>query len=123
MEDTGPATGNATERALSYLTTDVTMIGDGHRRSYPILEVAFKNGMWWSMPDWASGEIYKKYKLNEDVEFVWPREDGPGARNYRIDFAQMLQSTTDNNPKRSVRWIWLGEDKVAPAWSGQIQYH
>ena len=37
----------------------------------PIFQVAFKNGMWWSIPADMSQQIYEKYRNNEDVGYTW----------------------------------------------------
>ena len=37
----------------------------------PIFEVAFKNGMWWSIPAEMSQQIYEKYRNNEDAGHTW----------------------------------------------------
>ena len=127
---------STTERATAACTelgllSDVVMTCADERKTYPILEVAFKKDMWWSMPPWLSQLIYNEYAAGRNVGYTW---DWGGARSgsyspggeetsinrYTIDFNQMIQTNSDNNRKRSVRWIWICEDDAAPAWSGQI---
>ena len=130
-------TGTATERASGACTdlgllTDVDMTSGGDRKTYPILEVAFPSDMWWSMPPWLSQAIYAEYALGNDVVYTWdwgnkrsgswsPEGQTTTINRYTIDFKEMLQTNIDNNRTRSVRWIWICEDDVAPDWSGQIK--
>ena len=37
----------------------------------PIFEVAFRNGMWWSIPVFISTALYEKYTNNEDAGYTW----------------------------------------------------
>ena len=37
----------------------------------PIFEVAFRHGMWWSIPAEMSQQIYHKYTNNEDAVYTW----------------------------------------------------
>ena len=127
---TGHASGTCTDLGL---VTDVEMASGGDRKTYPILEVAFPNDMWWSVPSWLSQDIYAQYALGNDVGYTWDWGDKRNGsyvnpegytttiNRYTIDFTAMLQTNIDNNRKRSVRWIWICEDDVAPAWSGQIK--
>ena len=129
--------GTATERASGMCTdlgvlTDVEMTSGGDRTTYPILEVAHPNDMWWSMPPWLSQPIYDHYARGNNVSYTWnwgdkrngswsPEGQTTAINRYMIDFKEMLQTNIDNNRKRSVRWIWICEDDVAPDWSGQIK--
>jgi hypothetical protein len=101
-------------------------------KTYPILEVAFPKDTWWSVPPVLSRAIYDQYALGNDVAYTWdwgnkrsgswsPEGQTTTINRYTIDFKEMLQTNIDNNRKRSVRWIWIREDDVAPTWSGQIQ--
>ena len=45
---------------------------DGAEQSaVPIFEVAFKQGMWWSIPADMSQRMYENYKNNEDLSYTW----------------------------------------------------
>ena len=38
----------------------------------PIIEIAFRNEMWWSLPASMSKELYEKYIAREqDIGYVW----------------------------------------------------
>ena len=130
--------GTATEGASGTCTdlghlTDVDMTSGDDRKTHPILEVAFPDDMWWSLPSWLSQAIYNEYAIGKDVSYVWdwgdrrsgsysPEGQTTTFNRYTIDFKNMMQTNSDNNRKRSVRWIWICEDDMAPAWSGQIEH-
>ena len=80
----------------------------------PIFEVAFRNDMWWSMPEDLSMQLYEKFKAGGDATYTW------GHREYVLDFAAMEQRNIANDRRRSFRIIWLSREEVAPPWTGQI---
>ena len=130
--------GAATERAFGTCTdlgllTDVDMAASDDRKTYPILEVAFPNDMWWSLPPFLSQAIYDVYDGGNNAAYTWdwgnkrhgsyvdPEGQSTSINRYTIDFDEMLQTNIDNNRKRSVRWVWVCEGDVTPSWSGQIK--
>ena len=130
--------GIATERAFGTCTdlgllTDVDMAASDDRKTYPILEVAFPNDMWWSLPPFLSQTIYDAYARGNNAAYTWdwgnkrngsyvdPEGQSTSINRYTIDFDEMLQTNIDNNRKRSVRWVWVCEGDVTPSWSGQIK--
>ena len=80
----------------------------------PIFEVAFPNGMWWSIPEEISQQLYQKYCNNEDAVYTWEQ------RNYIIDFETWEQRNLDNDCRRSVRLVWVTAEEVDPKWTGQL---
>ena len=43
-----------------------------HAGKVPVIEIAFKHGMWWALPEETSQELYDKHLANEeDIEYVW----------------------------------------------------
>ena len=97
----------------------------------PIFEVAFKNGMWWSIPADMSQQMHEKYKNSEDVVYTWdwgnsrygswaPDGELTSINRYVIDFNTWEQRNLDNNRRRSVRLVWLPADNVNPIWTGEI---
>jgi hypothetical protein len=97
----------------------------------PIFEVAFRNGMWWSIPVFISTALYEKYTNNEDAVYTWdwgdtrsgswrPDDEETSINRYVIDFRAWEQRNIDNNRKRSVRLVWVTAETVDPKWSGQI---
>ena len=83
----------------------------------PILEVAFKNGMWWSMSAAMSQLIYEKYINNENVGYTWDwgssrvgswqlHGEETSYNRYMIDFQTWEQRNIDNDRRRSVRGVW-----------------
>ena len=125
----------ATEREWTDLgkLTDVDMAASDDCKTYPVLEVAFNNGMWWSMPQFLSQQIHEVYVHGNDAVYTWdwgskrsgsyvdPEGQSTSINRYTIDFDEMLQTNIDNNRKRSVRWVWVCEGDVTPSWSGQIK--
>ena len=84
----------------------------------PIFEVAFKNGMWWSIPADMSREMYVKYQNNEDVAYTWDwgnsrygswAPDGKLTRisRYVIDCVTWTQRNINTERRRSVRLVWV----------------
>ena len=131
--------GAATERAFGTCTdlgllTDVDMAASDDCKTYPVLEVAFNNGMWWSMPQFLSQKIHEVYVHGNNAVYTWdwgskrsgsyvdPEGQNTTINRYTIDFEEMLQTNIDNNRQRSVRWVWVLENDVTPSWSGQIKH-
>ena len=97
----------------------------------PIFEVAFANGMWWSLPTELSAGLYQKCTNNEDAGYTWDwgntrrgswRPDGEETRinRYTIDFLAWEQRNIDNNRRRSVRLVWISPESVIPKCTGEI---
>ena len=100
-------------------------------RRIPIFEVAFRNGMWWSIPAAMSQQIYHKYTNQENAGYTWdwgdaragswqPDGEETSINRYMIDFEAWEQRNLDNNRRRSVRLVWVTEEMVDPKWIGQI---
>ena len=106
---------------------------DGAEQSaVPIFEVAFKQGMWWSIPADMSQRMYENYKNNEDVSYTWdwgnsrygswaPEGEPTSINRYLIDFNRREQRNLDNDRRRSVRLVWVAAERVDPIWTGEIQ--
>ena len=89
----------------------------------PIFEVAYRNGLWWSIPAEMSQEIYFKYTNNEDVVYTWDWGDAragsfaladgeeTSVNRYKIDFQAWEQHNLDNDRRRSVRRNGLGRSR------------
>ena len=98
----------------------------------PIVEVAFRHGLWWSLPQEMSGEIYEKYINGEDAVYTWDWGEGGRAgswmpdgevtriNRYRIDFVNFVQTNMDNQRKRSIRIVWVRSRDVVPQFTGEI---
>ena len=86
----------------------------GATEHVPIVEVAFANGKWWSIPKEMSSQLYEKYVQDQDAVYTW--DWGPGGRigswtpdgeetiinRYKIDFLNCIQENLDNQRKRSI---------------------
>ena len=97
----------------------------------PIFEVAFKKGMWWSIPAEMSQAIYEKYMNNEDAGYTWdwgssragswqPDGEETSINRYMIDFRTWEQRNLDNDRRRSVRLVWVAPERIDPTWTGEF---
>ena len=98
----------------------------------PVIEIAFKHGMWWSLPQEVSQQLYNKYVANEsDIGYTWDWGDSRAGswshegketsiNRYLLDFALMEQTNIDNNRKRSFRIAWVRPEQIEARWTGQI---
>ena len=98
----------------------------------PIIEVAFNNGTWWSIPAYISQALYEKHlQGEEDIGYVWDwgndrtgsfvHEDQVTTLNrYVINFDRKEQKNLDNGRLRSIRIVWVEHADLAPRWTGQI---
>ena len=98
----------------------------------PIIEVAFNNDMWWSIPQVMAQGLYEKYLHGEqDIGYTWDwverrtgswvHEDQKTSINrYLINFDTRVQTNIDNGRLRTIRVAWVDHADVAPRWTGQI---
>ena len=98
----------------------------------PIVEVAFRHGLWWSLPQETSGEIYEKYINGQDAVYTYDWGEGGRAgswmpdgevtniNRYLVDFVNFVQTNMDNGRKRSVRIVWVRSRDVVPHFTGEI---
>ena len=100
-------------------------------RSIPIIEVAFNNGMWWSMPKKLSAWLHEQFEAGNDAIYTWnfggKRKGGlkidgedTSINRYKVDFVNMHQTQIDNGRMRTIRVIWVYEEDTEPQWTGQI---
>ena len=98
--------------------TTLAVITDSAGQLVPIIEVAFKKNMWWSMPAEMSAQIYQMHLNGEDVVYTldWgasrpgsfaPEREQISINRYRIDFQTWEQVNIDNGRRRSVRPVFL----------------
>ena len=91
----------------------------------PIIEVAYHDGKWWSLPRGLSQFCYECHERNMDAEFVWHwgehRTETNQISKYQIDFVSMLQVNKNSNRIRSVRIAWVEPHQVNPRDSGAAQ--
>ena len=98
----------------------------------PIIEVAFKNGMWWALPQEMSQGLYDKYRAGEeDIGYTWdwgtqrsgswkPDDEETSINRYLLDFEAGIQRNIDNNRHRTMRIVWVDPSTTTPPWTGQI---
>ena len=96
----------------------------GATEHVPIIEVAFANGKWWSIPQEMSSQLYEKYVQDQDAVYTWDwgeggrhgswASDGEQTRinRYMIDFVNCVQTYLDNQRKRSIRVVWVRPQDV-----------
>ena len=82
---------------------------------FPIIEVAFKKEMWWSIPPEMSAALFAKFKAGQDARYTW---DG---RQYIIDFVRREQTNIDNERIRTIRVSWILAGDATAQWTGQIR--
>ena len=99
----------------------------------PVIEIAFRNGMWWSLPQDMPVGLYDKYLRNEtDIGYTWdwgktglgswsPNGEETSINRYILDFTCMEQTNIDNNRKRSFRIVWVLPEQVEASWTGEIR--
>ena len=98
--------------------TTLAVITDSAGQLVPIIEVAFKKDMWWSMSAGTSAQIYQKYVNGKDVVYTWdwgasrpgsfaPAGEHTSINRYLIDFQTWEQVNIDNGRRRSVRLVFL----------------
>ena len=121
---------NGAQIALQSFPEHLMMNAETHLT--PIVEVAFKHGSWWSIPQDVSARLLQSYRLGEAVEYTWdwgeggrvgsyaPNGEETQINRYSIDFANCVQTNVDNQRKRSVRVIWIRPQEVVPQWTGQL---
>ena len=89
----------------------------------PIIEISFRNGMFWSLPPEMSKQIYEKYQSGENAVYTWdwgdstagtwrPDDKPTPISRYVIDFDTMEQTNIDTDRKRSIRIVWTTQ----PEW-------
>ena len=97
----------------------------------PIIEVAYKNDMWWSIPGDISQQLYAHHLQSENAVYVWdwgnhrtgswqPDDQETSINRYTIDFDKMEQENMDNGRRRTIRIAWLDPAGLPPRWTGQI---
>ena len=73
----------------------------------PIIQVAFHNDLWWSIPTNISGQLYENHCMGRGALYMCDSGPGPNMRWYKIDFENMVQTNITSNRQRSVRIVWM----------------
>ena len=128
------SSGHATEwsETIPGLATEHSEEGGPPQGRYaPIIEVAFKNGTWWSIPQQMSAELYAQFQAGQDAVYTWdwgtsrrgswrPDDQETSINRYMIDFVQKQQRNIDNGRMRTIRLVWILEEDAPPQWTSQI---
>ena len=106
-----------------------------HVEKVPLIEVAFKNGMWWALPLELSQALHSKYLANEvDIGYTWdwhnsrkgswkPDGEETTLNRYLIDFEAGIQTNIDNKRRRTMRVVWVHPSSITARWTGEIPKH
>ena len=97
----------------------------------PIIEVAFKGGMWWSIPPDTSAAIFALCDAAKEPVYTWDwGESGQAAwepdgaetfiNHYIIDFTRNRQTNRDSGRMRAIRVIWIPRRDAMPQWTGEL---
>ena len=127
------AGGHATEQSavVIYASGNAAEHSTNQLRLIPIIEVAFNNGMWWSIPQEMSAAIYARFTAGQDAGYTWDwGKSRPGSwvrdgvktsiSRYTLDFTWMEQTNIDNKRKRSFRIAWVLPDQIEAHWTGEF---
>ena len=103
-----------------------------HAGKVPVIEIAFKKGMWWALPQETSQALYDRYLANEiNIGYTWdwgdarsgswkPNDEETSISRYLLDFEAGLQKNIDNNRHRSMRVVWVNPSSTVARWTGEI---
>ena len=98
----------------------------------PVIEIAYRNGRWWPLPQVMSEGLYDKYVQDEiNIGYTWdwgktglgswsPNGEETSINRYILDFTCMEQTNIDNNRKRSFRIVWVLPEQIEAIWTGEI---
>ena len=98
----------------------------------PIIEVAFRKDMWWSIPASMSQQLYDKHRAGEEsIGYTWdwggarrgawsPDGEETSINRYLLDFRSMVQKNIDNHRVRSFRITWVLPEQIEAVWTGEI---
>ena len=101
----------------------------------PIVELAFKNGMWWSLPLDVSQRLLDMDRAGQDASYVWdwgrdgrkgsyrPHGEESQYSRYMINFETMVQTNIDNGRKRSLRVVWVRPQGAEAIYTGSPDWH
>ena len=98
----------------------------------PIIEIAYGEDMWWSLPAGFSRELLATHAKGAAlVSYVWdwqgkragsycPEGKKTTLSRYMLDFITFKQTNTDTHRVRSFRIIRVPQEPVEAWWTGQI---
>ena len=132
--DGSGATEPIAEEVRGDASEDLTARGGLHpaEGEVPIIEVAFKEGIWWSIPQEMSAQLYAFHAIGQDAAYTWdwgeagrlgswkPEGENTHINRYTIDFLSRIQANIDNGRKRSIRIVWVRREDIKPQFTGQL---
>ena len=139
MEATSAGSGSATEQSVAtvaeYPVGLLQHIGDETAPElfnwHPIIEIAFKNDMWWALPPCVSKQMIQMHTAGEDAIYTWdwgntrtgswmPDGEETSINRYKVDLVQRLQTNLDNGRQRSVRVVLVRKEDVVARSTGHL---
>ena len=97
----------------------------------PIIEVAFSQDTWWSLPRVVSEGLYDFYLKDQDAGYTWdwgeggrigsyaPNGEQTHISRYAIDFINNVQTNIDSGCTRSIRIVWVRPQDVEARFAGE----
>ena len=110
---------------------DMSCVAQPANNRVPIFEVAYREGMWWTLPEPLSRELHAQYIADCDAaSYTWdwgntrpgswkPQGQETTINRYTIDFRSWQQRNIDNGRVRSVRLVWVRPEDLLPQWTGE----
>ncbi len=86
----------------------------------PIVHVAFRNNMWWSLPKDLSALIYMDCLAGRESGYTYDWGPPGTLARYTIDFNSMIQTNAQSGRARSVRIAWVREQDIVAAVTGAL---
>ena len=117
---------------MAALSSADTNAATEHVGKVPIIEVAFRNGMWWALPQDLSQQLYDRYQAREvDIGYTWdwgesrigswkPDDEETSINRYLLYFEEGIQRNIDNNRQRTIRIVWVDPSSTTARWTGEI---
>ncbi len=86
----------------------------------PIVQVAFKNNTWWSLPKDVSALLYGDCLAGRESGYTYDWGPPGTLARYTIDFNSMIQTNAQSGRTRSVRIAWVREQDIVAAVTGAL---
>ncbi len=86
----------------------------------PIVQVAFKNNTWWSLPKDVSALIYVGCLAGRESGYTYDWGPPGTFARYTIDFASLIHTNLESGRKRPVRIAWVREQDISAACTGAL---
>ena len=78
-----------------------------------IIQVAFDNYMWWSVPSDTSSALYQRHLEGENVGYAWDWGE------YVFDFDEKVVTNVHNHRRHTIRLVWIDQVDEHARWTGK----